>query len=110
MHVGSKIKEMIDNNSKLRAIPKKEIAKLIGTSENNLYELFKKESVETKYLVALSEISGESIYYFFDEQNLLQDNNTEYGKKNNSDFVNFLMKQNEKLMEINRTLSEKIKS
>ena len=63
-HVGKRIKTMIDE-SKYSA---KEIAEKMGTSFQNVYRLFEKESVETKHLFKIAEALGIQISQFFEEE------------------------------------------
>lgn len=59
--IGSKIKSLIQGSE----YNVKEIADKIGISAPNIYRLYERDSVETKYLVALAEIYKVSISYFF---------------------------------------------
>jgi transcriptional regulator with XRE-family HTH domain len=63
LHVGSRMKVLI-NNSNLSV---KEISEKMGISPPNIYRLYERESVETKYLVKLSEIFEIPISYFFSD-------------------------------------------
>jgi len=63
-HIGKRIKLLLDE-SKYSA---KEIAEKMGTSFQNVYRLFEKESVETKYLFVIAEALGISITQFFEEE------------------------------------------
>jgi transcriptional regulator with XRE-family HTH domain len=72
--IGEKIKNLVKSSSK----PKEDVASFIGVSVSNLYELYKKNSVETKYVEKLSEFFDVPIMYFFsDSENLVT-------KKNNN--------------------------
>lgn len=72
--IGEKIKNLVKSGSK----PKEDVASFIGVSVSNLYELYKKNSVETKYVEKLSEFFDVPIMYFFsDSENLVT-------KKNNN--------------------------
>jgi len=59
--IGEIIKELIQTSK----YSVKEISEKMGVSSPNMYRLFERDSVETKYLVQLSEIFGISITYFF---------------------------------------------
>jgi transcriptional regulator with XRE-family HTH domain len=60
--VGQKIKELIENQDKH---PNSEIARMMDISEGSLYRFYKRESVETKYLLKLCDIFDVPITYFF---------------------------------------------
>lgn len=45
-----------------------EIANELGTSDNTIRNLYKKESVDSKYLLKLAEMAGIDISYFFIEE------------------------------------------
>lgn len=60
-HVGSRIKELIINSN----LSVKEISEKLGISSPNIYRLYERDSVETRYLVKLSEIFNIPISYFF---------------------------------------------
>jgi len=62
-HIGTKIKDLI-NSSNLSV---KEVSEKMGISPPNIYRIYERESVETKYLVKLTEIFGIPISYFFDD-------------------------------------------
>ena len=62
-HIGAKIKSLITNSN----LSVKEISEKMGISSPNIYRLYERESVETKYLVRLSEIFEIPISYFFSD-------------------------------------------
>ncbi len=63
MLLGAKIKSLIDISGQ----SVNETADKLGMSHQNLYNMFKKESVDTKYLVMLSRMFGVPMSYFFDD-------------------------------------------
>ena len=63
-HIGKKIKALIDE-SKLSAA---DVALIMRTSSQNLYRLFSRESVETKYLFQIAEIIDVPVTAFFEDQ------------------------------------------
>ncbi len=69
--VGDKIKQLIDNQ---QVMNRHEVAEKMGISENNLYRLYKRESVETKYLLCLCDIFNVSINYFFNNESPVIEN------------------------------------
>jgi DNA-binding Xre family transcriptional regulator len=62
--IGVKIKQVVENQKKYSNA---ELAKMIGVSENNLYRLYKRDSVETKYIEKLCQVTGVSILTFFED-------------------------------------------
>jgi DNA-binding Xre family transcriptional regulator len=69
--VGDKIKQLVDNQ---QVMNRHEVAEKMGISENNLYRLYKRESVETKYLLCLCDIFNVSINYFFNNESPVIEN------------------------------------
>lgn len=61
--IGSRIKSLIQESD----YTVREIADKIGMSAPNVYRLYERDSVEIKYLVALSELCGVPVSYFFSD-------------------------------------------
>lgn len=61
--IGKRIKELIDN----QGFSAEEFSALLGISRGTAYSIFSKESVDTKYLVQLSEHFNVPITYFFED-------------------------------------------
>jgi transcriptional regulator with XRE-family HTH domain len=68
MTVGEKIKKAIERAG---TDPIK-VAANIDMSTANLYRIFKRDSVETKYLVKLSELLNVPLSYFYEEEATLE--------------------------------------
>ena len=83
-HIGNRIKNFIEG-SKLSSV---EVAKQMNTSYQNLYRIFNRESVETRYLFELSKILNIPVTSFFEN---------ETGKKFTQIDVENLRKENEEL-------------
>lgn len=64
--IGSRIKSLIQGSE----YSVKEIADKIGISAPNIYRLYERDSVETKYLVTLAEIYRVPISYFFNGEDV----------------------------------------
>jgi transcriptional regulator with XRE-family HTH domain len=64
--IGDKIKNLIEN-SKYTVT---QVASNLGMTNQNLYKILKKDSVDSKILVELSKLFGVPISYFFDDQPL----------------------------------------
>jgi DNA-binding Xre family transcriptional regulator len=98
--VGDKIKQLIDNQ---QVMNRHEVAEKMGISENNLYRLYKRESVETKYLLCLCDMFSISIDYFFNNESPVIENTkiaTKISsKKDDSPMVEELKATNEFLKE-----------
>lgn len=62
MHIGKQIKKIATESGKKQ----KDIAEALGVSIQHLYNLFGKESIETKYLFQFTEIFQVPITSFFD--------------------------------------------
>jgi transcriptional regulator with XRE-family HTH domain len=63
--VGEKIKQLLDNQV---VMTRHEVAEKMGMSENNLYKLYKKTTVNSKYLQELCKIFNIDMSYFFNEE------------------------------------------
>jgi hypothetical protein len=63
MLLGQKIKKSIDKSG----LDPNQVAAFINMSTANLYRIFKRDSVETKYLVKLGELLGVSPSFFFED-------------------------------------------
>ena len=63
MVLETKIKFILEKNEKTL----KWLAQEIEMSEQNLYKIFKRNSIETKHLEKIAEVFGIQIGYFFDE-------------------------------------------
>jgi len=63
IHIGKRIKELVNNST----YSVKDIADKMGTSYQNVYRIFGKESVETKFLFSLAELLEIPVSYFFQE-------------------------------------------
>ena len=88
--LGEKIRQLIENQTQYN---KKEVAEKIQTSETNLHLLMKKESVETKYLEALSRLFNVPMHYFFDESNQPGKKASPESRKFGDDVIEFLKEQ-----------------
>lgn len=69
--VGEKIKKLVDNQ---QVMTRNEVAQKIGISENNLYKLYKKDTVNSKYLTELCKLFNVEMSYFFNEETLSSEN------------------------------------
>lgn len=63
MEIGRKLKSLVE----LRKINKAELARQMSMTEQNLYKIFKKPSIDTELLCAFSQHLAVPITYFFDE-------------------------------------------
>jgi transcriptional regulator with XRE-family HTH domain len=59
--------EKIKNLAKNRGITLKDLAVKIDMSEANLYRVFKRQSIETKYLESIADVLQVPVGYFFGE-------------------------------------------
>jgi transcriptional regulator with XRE-family HTH domain len=59
--------EKIKGLAKNRGITIKDLAVRIDMSEANLYKVFKRKSIETKYLQKIADVLSVPISYFFDD-------------------------------------------
>lgn len=96
MKIGEKIKIEIKNSGK----SVDEVAQFIGMSNQNLYRIFKKDSVETIYLQKICDFLKINIHSFFEEYNQFEKNNKkeigsqkEEKKHNSLDIVTLLQNQ-----------------
>jgi len=64
MIIGEKIKQLIDKSG--FSVP--EIAKKFNMSEQNLYQMLKKDSISTKHLLEFSKFIKVPVGYFFDKE------------------------------------------
>ncbi|MES2387527.1 MAG: helix-turn-helix transcriptional regulator [Bacteroidota bacterium] len=64
MLLGEKIKKSIDKSG----LDPNQVAAFINMSTANLYRIFKRDSVETKYLMKLGELLGVSPSFFLDSE------------------------------------------
>lgn len=72
--IGQKLQVAIE---KFSTIPKKKVAEILGTTEQNLYRLFKRDSIESKYLEGICKITGLTINFFFNDydfENIIDQN------------------------------------
>ena len=61
--IGDKIKHLVEKSSYSNI----DFAKKLNMSEQNLYRIFKKRSIDTKLLVDISNLLGVPVSYFFEE-------------------------------------------
>ncbi len=64
IHIGKKIQNVIENSNK----SVQDISVEMNTTSQNIYSLYKKKHISTKYLIALSEVLNISISVFFDNE------------------------------------------
>lgn len=64
--IGFKIKNLIENSKYTVA----QVADLMGMTNQNLYKILKKDSVDSKIIIELSKLFGVSVNYFFDDKPL----------------------------------------
>ncbi len=107
-HVGSRIKDLVRGSN----YSVKEISEKLEISTPNVYRLFERESVETKYLIKLSELFNISIAYFFPNSNVLSSNSElDELKKQISELaekLDFLKRENQMLTELRLNCEEKL--
>ena len=114
LHLGKKIKDI----SEKKNIQVSELANKSNKSLAAIYDIFKKEDVSTEILKQFAEIFEIEVKDFFDEidsssslskepDNVLKEPDNVYPRK--TELVDYLMKQNQFLLEINKNLSEKLK-
>lgn len=84
MSVGKRIEYVCE--VLLRDKTKKFIANYLNVTENSIRNMYKRDSVESKYLVGLAELAGIPISYFFDPHDdvTLIDNGHGYYHKANT--------------------------
>lgn len=76
VHIGKKIKEVLDN-SPMKAV---DLAKNINLTRVGLYKIFEKESIATDQLQKISTVLKHDFFaYYQSELNLVSDNETKYG-------------------------------
>lgn len=63
--IGEKIRQLIESQSKYSKL---EVAEKIGVTDSTIYNLMKKDSVETKHLQALCDLFDIPMTYFFDDK------------------------------------------
>lgn len=76
MDIGLKIKELVE----IRNYNKTQLAEELGMTENNLYKIFKKTSIDTELLEYISSLLGVKITYFFSDE-VVEKNDTILSKK-----------------------------
>jgi len=107
-HIGSKIKELIQDSK----YSVKEISEKLGISSPNIYRLYERESMETKYLVKLSEIFNVPVGYFFSDKDSKSINQEIEDLKKQlatqSESLEFLKKENSMLSELRSNCEEKL--
>ena len=62
-HIGNRIKSFIEESNYSSV----EVAKQMNTSYQNLYRIFNRESVETRYLIEIAKILGIPVTAFFED-------------------------------------------
>lgn len=77
-HLGEKIKVMITDSG----LKQKYVAESLGISTQHLHNLFRKESIETRYLYQFSEVLKVPLWTFFAESPLLVNQNKVYELEN----------------------------
>lgn len=78
--IGEKIKYVCE--VLLRDMTIVEIARKLETTDNTIRNLYKKDSVDSRYILRLSELAGVPVSYFFEEQeNELSDKAGRYKSK-----------------------------
>lgn len=110
-HIGKKIEEIV----RLKNIPIVEFARKVNTTRNNLYNIFRRESIDTDLLFKIGEILEFDFFLFLSKQaknseaylpkqDLIKDKNPQYVLKN-SDLkrleyqIKIVEKENEHLKE-----------
>ncbi|MFO0485106.1 MAG: helix-turn-helix domain-containing protein [Sphingobacteriia bacterium] len=63
MEIGKKLKDLVE----LKRVNKAELARQMNMSEQNLYKIFKKQSIDTALLQAFASHLGVTLSYFFDD-------------------------------------------
>jgi transcriptional regulator with XRE-family HTH domain len=66
MKIGPKIKQLVEE----RRINKADFARQLDMSEQNLYKIFKKSSVDTELLIKVSQLLGVGVLHFFENAHL----------------------------------------
>ncbi|MBX3102465.1 MAG: helix-turn-helix transcriptional regulator [Bacteroidetes bacterium] len=64
MNIGQKIKELIE----LRRLNKADFARQMGMSEQNLYKIFKKRSIDAELLMQMANLLNVRVSSFFEEE------------------------------------------
>jgi transcriptional regulator with XRE-family HTH domain len=102
--VGEKIKKLMYE----RGLSPEELASILKVSRGTLYNWFKKDSVETAYLLAISNSLSVPVSYFFDEYNKpVQEID---GKPSSSKIENELRTQIDMLKQNNAFLQEMLRN
>ncbi len=103
LSIGEKIKRAI----KQSPFTISEVAKTIGISNQNLYKIFKRDSVESKYIKKLSDLLNIPQSYFYNNQNDGEKIVFENTKENNGLLLK-LKNENEQLKTKVKELSEQL--
>ena len=94
MHIGKKLKKLVEE----RKVNQTEFAEQIGRKREYLYELYKKEHINTELLQIIAKYFSVSMSYFFDED----DNNVNeplsvYGESIQDKYIKNLEREIERL-------------
>ncbi len=85
MNLEEKIKKILSD----KKLSQEKLANKIGMSKANLYNCFKRNSIETKNLEKIAEVLEVPVSYFFDENDKAGDINIKYAKtKGSGNIVN----------------------
>ena len=106
--VGEQIRKLIDNQ---QVLTRNQIAIELGITENNLYKLYKKSTVNSKYLESLCKLFNVPMSYFFGQETV-DDKKLSINVKNstNENSSNPLIEAKDKLIaEKERMILEKEK-
>lgn len=108
MHVGKKIKKILEE----RSVNKEEFAEKIGRKREYLYELFKKQHINTELLEIICEVLNVPMSYFLDSSfvsNQVNEGRESYGKSYQDKLIEALERENKMLREeIERLKKENI--
>ena len=111
VHIGKKIKEVLDNSP----VKATELAKQIGLTRVGLYKVFEKESISTEQLQKISTVLKHDFFgYYQKDLNVVNEPTSPYGFANKEDvevltrLVNSLAKDIEKMQQdLSKLVKEK---
>lgn len=107
-HIGNVISRELKN----KRITKREFAQMIDYSETGLYQILRKESIDTDLLLKISKVLQIPISYFFVEQQQQNSNQADTNDKDNKTkvlegYTARIKVLDAKIFELNKTLEDK---
>lgn len=90
MHAGKKLKILVEENN----VNQSEFAEKIGRKREYLYELYKKEHINTELLTKIAKYFGVRMSYFFDEDNNhVNESSEQYGLSIHEKYIKSLERE-----------------